>query len=184
MSAAIRPALQKQPVSFELNGRRQTVDVEPRRLLADVLRQQLDHTDVHIGCEAGACGSCTVLLNDQPVRACTVLAVQCDGQRLATVEGMTRDGLLDDLRAAFLRHSAIQCGFCTPGMLVAAYDLLHQRVALDRAGVANHMAGNLCRCTGYEPIVNAILEVARARGGAVGQSRKIACMETNLLTQR
>jgi aerobic-type carbon monoxide dehydrogenase small subunit (CoxS/CutS family) len=141
-------------------------EVESRKNLADFLRQDLDFTGTHVGCEHGVCGSCTVLYNGAPVRSCLMLAVQADQAEIVTVEGLADGGALNPLQQAFKKNHALQCGFCTPGFLITASALLRQKRPLDEAEVRKAVAGNLCRCTGYQNIVNAIVE---ASGGTVAQ---------------
>ncbi len=143
--------------SFSVNGRPVEVDVEPRRTLADALRDDLGLTGTHLGCEHGVCGACTVLLDNEPVRACLLLAVQADGCQVLTVEGLAApDGSLHPLQRAFTEHHGLQCGFCTPGMLLSALDLLRQNPAPTREHIREALSGNLCRCTGYQGIVDAV----------------------------
>ena len=147
-----------------VNGKAHEVGVEPRVTLADFLRDRLRLTGTHLGCEHGVCGACTVLLDGEAVRSCLLFAVQADGHRVTTVEGLADEkGEPSALQAAFLRHRALQCGFCTPGFLVSAQALLDSGRALSRENLPELLAGNLCRCTGYEPILAAILEVAERR---------------------
>jgi 2-furoyl-CoA dehydrogenase 2Fe-2S iron sulfur subunit len=144
-------------ISVTVNGRVVTERVEPRLLLTDFLRHRLGLTGTHVGCEHGICGSCTVRLDGVSVRACCLLAVQADGSAVETVESLAGDVLLSPLQAAFKRHHALQCGFCTPGILMAAGDLL-SRGTPSREEIVDMLSGHLCRCTGYAPIVEAILE--------------------------
>ncbi|MCB5183458.1 (2Fe-2S)-binding protein [Streptomyces sp. SMC 277] len=138
------------------------MEVEARRSLADVVRRDLGLTGTRVGCETGVCGSCTVLVDDEPVRACTVLAVQADGQRVETVESLAEDdGRLGPLQQAFQDHFALQCGFCTPGFLMLGTALLRREPAPGRERIRSCVAANLCRCTGYRPIVDAIEAVTR-----------------------
>ena len=149
------------PVDVTVNGRRYREDVEPRLLLSDFLRHRLGLTGTHVGCEHGVCGACTVRLDGHAVRSCLMLAAQVDGHELQTVEGLAADGELTPLQEAFREHHALQCGFCTPGILMAAADLL-DRGRPTREQVADLLSGHICRCTGYEPIVRAILAAADA----------------------
>jgi aerobic-type carbon monoxide dehydrogenase small subunit (CoxS/CutS family) len=147
-----------------VNGARHSLDVEPRVSLADYLRDRLRLTGTHLGCEHGVCGACTLLLDGEAVRSCLVLAVQADGHEVRTVEGMSRNGRPSPLQAAFAKHRAFQCGFCTPGFLATAQALLADpRHRLTRENLPQLLAGNICRCTGYQPILEAILEAAAAR---------------------
>jgi len=149
-------------IDLTVNGRRVREDVEPRLLLVDLLRHRLGLTGTHVGCEHGVCGACTVLLDGAAARACLVLAVQADGAEIRTVEGLAGDGPLTPLQQAFHRRGALQCGFCTPGILVAATELLEREPRPAREQVVDLLAGHLCRCTGYAPIVEAILEAGGA----------------------
>ncbi len=143
--------------SFSVNGRQREVDVEPRKTLADALREDLGMTGTHLGCEHGVCGACTVLLEGEPVRACLLFAVQADGCQVLTVEGLAApDGTLHPLQRAFADHHGLQCGFCTPGMLLSALDLLRRDPAPTRQRIREELSGNLCRCTGYLGIVDAV----------------------------
>ncbi len=149
-------------VELLVNGRSEALDAEPRRTLADALREELGLTGVHLGCEHGVCGACTVLLDGEPVRACLVYAVQADGAAVTTVEGLAApDGTLHPLQQAFCDHYAIQCGFCTPGMLISALHLLEREPQPSRARIREELAGNICRCTGYGAIVAAVEAAAR-----------------------
>jgi aerobic-type carbon monoxide dehydrogenase small subunit (CoxS/CutS family) len=151
------------PLQITVNGRRRREEVEPRLLLSDFLRHTLGLTGTHVGCEHGVCGACTVRLDGRAVRACLLLAVQADGASIETVEGLARDGGLSPLQAAFRECHALQCGFCTPGILMAASDLLEREGQPTREEIADMLSGHLCRCTGYEPIVAAIAKAAEAR---------------------
>ena len=153
------------PISVTVNGRLQQRVVPPRRHLVDFLRDDLGLTGSHLGCEHGVCGACTVRLDGEVVRGCLVLAVQADGGAVETVEGLTDGGTMRDLQDAFVARNALQCGFCTPGMLMAAAELLEQRPASTRDDVRQWISGNYCRCTGYHAIVDAICEVLQARKG-------------------
>ncbi len=152
-------------VEVEVNGRRYRESVSPRLLLTDFLRHTLGLTGTHVGCEHGVCGACTVIMDGVSVRGCLLLAVQADGTELRTVEGLAAAGDLNPLQLAFRQHHALQCGFCTPGILMAATDLLERHPAPAREQVVDMLSGHLCRCTGYEPIVQAILSAA-GEGGA------------------
>ena len=145
-------------VNFRLNGEPVEVDVEPRLHLADCLREVLRLTGTHLGCEHGACGACTVIVDGEAVRACLLLAVQAEGGDILTVEGLSTDDALTPLQAAFRKHHALQCGFCTPGMLMTAHALLTAEPDADAERIRSVLSGNLCRCTGYIPIVEAVLE--------------------------
>jgi aerobic carbon-monoxide dehydrogenase small subunit len=147
-------------LSLTVNGRKVTADVEPRLHLADFLRERLRLTATHLGCEHGVCGACTVLADGKPIRACIALAVAMEGAEIRTLEGLQGDPLMETLKAAFHEKHGLQCGFCTPGMLIAAWDLLRRQPTLDERAVRVAMSGNLCRCTGYQGIVRAILAAA------------------------
>ena len=148
-------------VEFTVNGTRQQVDVEPRRTLADALRDDLGLTGTHLGCEHGVCGACTVLVDGEPVRACLMLAVQAEATSITTVEGLAADdGTMHPLQEAFSAHHGLQCGFCTPGMLMSALDLLHREERPCRARIREELSGNICRCTGYAGIVDAVQAAA------------------------
>jgi aerobic-type carbon monoxide dehydrogenase small subunit (CoxS/CutS family) len=149
-------------VSFQLNGKPVEVEVEPRTHLADCLREALRLTGTHLGCEHGACGACTVIVDGAAVRSCLILAVQADGSSVITVEGLSSDDALTPLQSAFRKHHALQCGFCTPGMLTTAHALLTDEPDADAERIREVIAGNLCRCTGYLPIVEAVLEARAA----------------------
>jgi aerobic-type carbon monoxide dehydrogenase small subunit (CoxS/CutS family) len=147
-------------VEVSVNGRRYQEDVEPRLLLSDFLRHRLGLTGTHVGCEHGVCGACTVRLDGVAVRSCLLLAAQVDGAEIVTVEGLAREGELTSLQQAFRRHHALQCGFCTPGILIAAEDLLAREQHATREQITDMLSGQLCRCTGYTAIVDAIAEIA------------------------
>ena len=148
-------------VDVTVNGKRYREVAESRLLLSDFLRHTLGLTGTHVGCEHGVCGACTVLLDGVAVRSCLVLAVQADGADVQTVEGLAADGELNRLQQAFHECSALQCGFCTPGILMAATDLLSRGRQPDRAEIEDLLSGHICRCTGYTPIVDAIEKAAR-----------------------
>ena len=148
------------PVAVSVNGRHYREEVEPRLLLSDFLRHGLGLTGTHVGCEHGVCGACTVRLDGVAVRSCLLLAVQADGGEILTVEGLAGVGELTPLQEAFRRHHALQCGFCTPGILIAAEDLLARVERPTREEIVDMLSGQLCRCTGYTAIVDAIVEVA------------------------
>ena len=151
------------PISLEVNGERVESSVLPRLNLADFLREHLKLTGTHVGCEHGVCGACTVRVNGEIIRSCLMLAVQTHGASVQTIEGLSDSGEIDDLQAAFRDRNALQCGFCTPGMLVAAQDLLKQNTQLDRERIREHLSGNYCRCTGYQAIIDAVETAARIR---------------------
>lgn len=145
-------------VRLQVNGEPVEVDVEPRLTLADCLRDHLRLTGTHLGCEHGICGSCTVLVDGAAVRSCLMLAVQADGASVVTIEGLSVGDGLTPLQASFRKHHALQCGFCTPGMIVTAHALLSEEPDCDADRVREVLSGNLCRCTGYISIVEAVLE--------------------------
>lgn len=151
-------------ISLSVNGATYERSVEPRRLLSDFLRDDLRLTGTHVGCEHGVCGACTVLLDGDSVRSCLTFAVQCDGASIRTVEGLGEIGALDPLQESFRKHHALQCGFCTPGMLMTAVDLLAKYPLSTDDEIREGLSGNLCRCTGYVNIVSAVREAAAARG--------------------
>ncbi|KYK43011.1 (2Fe-2S)-binding protein [Bradyrhizobium liaoningense] len=155
-------------VRFVVNGRKVACEVAPRETLVDCLRDKLELTGTHAGCEMGACGACLVQVDGRTVHSCLMFVVQADGARIDTIEGLTESGAIADLQAEFHRRNALQCGFCTPGMLVNACELLSQVAQPSREQIRDALSGNYCRCTGYEAIVDAIDAVAKARsaGGA------------------
>ncbi len=155
------------PISLQVNGERIDAHVLPRINLADFLREQLQLTGTHVGCEHGVCGACTVRVNDEIVRACLMLAVQANGASVQTIEGLSDSGEITDLQEAFRTRNALQCGYCTPGMLMAAQDLLMQQTAPSREEIRGHLSGNYCRCTGYHAIIDAIEATADARRRSV-----------------
>lgn len=154
-------------IALTVNGRAAAETVEPRLTLSDFLRHRLGLTGTHVGCEHGVCGSCTVLLDGAAVRSCLLLAVQADGLDVRTVESLATPEALHPLQQAFHEHHALQCGFCTPGILMAAADFLGREPDPTREAIADMLSGHLCRCTGYAPIVDAIHDAAaRLRGGS------------------
>jgi aerobic carbon-monoxide dehydrogenase small subunit len=155
-------AQEAQIISVTVNGEAHTATVEPRLLLADLLREVLGLRGTHLGCEHGVCGACTILLDGEPVRSCLVLAVQADGREVTTVEGLADGDELAPLQRAFLEHGGVQCGFCTPGMLISATALLRANPDPSEEDVRIALSGNLCRCTGYGGIVRAVRDVAQA----------------------
>jgi aerobic-type carbon monoxide dehydrogenase small subunit (CoxS/CutS family) len=156
-----------QSVSITVNGTRAQYNVLPRTHLVDFLREDLGLKGSHLGCEHGVCGACTVRLDGQVVRGCLVLAVQTDGRRVETIEGLSDSGAIADLQQAFIRHNALQCGFCTSGMLMAATELLEHKPRASREEVREWMSGNYCRCTGYQAIVDAVCDVIATRNAGV-----------------
>src|SRR5581483_8042204 len=153
---------QRIPITLTVNGMQHEVAVEPRRLLVDVLRNDLGLTGTHIGCEQGVCGTCTVLVNGESVRSCLLFAVQADGADIMTVEGLSQGDTLHPLQEAFREAQGLQCGFCTPGMLLIAYELLSTNPAPSEAQIREAVSANLCRCTGYQGIIEAV-QLAAAR---------------------
>ncbi len=151
-----------QPLSLTVNGARRELEVEPRDLLVHVLREQLSLTGTTVGCDTSSCGACTVLLDGQSVKSCTVLGVQADGATITTIEGLATNGELHPVQQAFHDHHALQCGYCTPGMVMAAVSLIDNGEAGDREAIRAGLEGNLCRCTGYHNIVEAIADAAGA----------------------
>jgi carbon-monoxide dehydrogenase small subunit len=149
-------------IRLSVNGETHRLVVEPRRLLADVLREDLGLTGTSLGCEHGACGSCTVLVDGQSVRSCLMFAVQANGHEVMTVEGLTRDGELHPLQQAFWEKQGVQCGFCTPGFLMTAYELLQHNPNPSEEEIRYALSGNICRCTGYQHIIEAVQSAAQA----------------------
>jgi carbon-monoxide dehydrogenase small subunit len=148
----------KLPVNFELNGKPVEVSVEPRMTLGDCIRHELHQTGTHIGCEHGVCGACTVIVNDAAVRSCLMLAVQARGASVVSIEGLSSDDELTPLQQSFRKHHALQCGFCTPGIITTAHALLSHEPDADEKRIREVLSGNVCRCTGYVSIVKAILD--------------------------
>jgi aerobic-type carbon monoxide dehydrogenase small subunit (CoxS/CutS family) len=145
-------------VSFTLNGKPIEREVEPRLTLGDLLREKTEATGTHLGCEHGVCGSCTVIVDGLAIRSCLTLAVQVDGSIVTTVEGLAIDGELSALQASFKKHHALQCGFCTPGILTSMHALLLDNCEVEEDEIREVLSGNLCRCTGYIPIVEAVMD--------------------------
>ena len=152
----------KKKITLTVNGVEVTAEVEPRMHLVDFLREELHLKGPHLGCEQGACGACTVKVDGQIIRGCLYLAVQANGSVVETVEGLTKSGALADLQESFMRHNAMQCGFCSSGMLLAASELVEQQPKASREEVREWISGNYCRCTGYHAIVDAIVAVLDA----------------------
>ncbi|MCW2958285.1 MAG: (2Fe-2S)-binding protein [Solirubrobacterales bacterium] len=148
------------PVQVTINGQARKVDVEPRTLLVHLLRDQLGLTGTHVGCDTGNCGACTVHLDGESVKSCTILAVQADGGEVLTIEGLGQEGNLHPLQQAFQNQHGLQCGYCTPGMIMAAADLLQRNAHPTEEEIRHGLEGNLCRCTGYHNIVKAVQEAA------------------------
>lgn len=152
-------------ISVTVNGERYERSVEPRRLLVHFLREDLGLTGTHIGCETTVCGACTVMLEGRSVKSCTVLAVQADGKEITTIEGMASNGELHAVQEAFWNEHGLQCGFCTPGMIMSVDQLLNDNPSPTRDEIRHGIEGNLCRCTGYQHIVNAVEAAAKAKAG-------------------
>ncbi|MHB1044512.1 MAG: (2Fe-2S)-binding protein [Thermoanaerobaculia bacterium] len=163
----------KKTITLEVNGVAETAEVEVGQTLLRFLRDGLDLTGTKEGCNEGECGSCMVLLDGRPVNSCLVLAVEADGRSVATVEGPSKEGLLHPLQRAFLSQAAVQCGFCTPGMVVSAAALLRENLDPSEDDVKKALAGNLCRCTGYKQIVDAVREAASEIRTAAAEGKAV-----------
>jgi carbon-monoxide dehydrogenase small subunit len=150
-------------IETTINGKPMKRHVKARQHLADFLRQDLELTGTHLGCEHGVCGACTVLVDDRAVRSCLMLAAQIGGRRVDTIEGISETGKLADLQRAFIERNAAQCGFCSSGLLMTAYELVSLREVASRSGIREALSGNMCRCTGYHSIVDAVMAVIEAR---------------------
>ena len=155
----------KQRVKIKVNGREYEREVEVRKHLTDFLREDLELTGTHAGCEHGICGSCTVLLNGEPVRSCLMLAVQADGAEIMTIEGLAQNGKLHPLQEAFQEHHGLQCGFCTPGQLMTAYHFIQENPKPTEAETRLAMSGVLCRCTGYKQVIDSVMAAAAKMRG-------------------
>ena len=151
---------EKIDITLTVNGERYAIRIEPRRTLADALREDCGLTGTHLGCEHGVCGACTVIVDGAPARSCLMFAVQAQGKAVRTVEGLAQDGALHPLQRAFIAHHGLQCGFCTPGFLMLAASVLEQDPAIDEAALREILSSNLCRCTGYQNIVKAVCAAA------------------------
>jgi carbon-monoxide dehydrogenase small subunit len=151
----------KQTIQVTVNGRRYTEDIEPRQLLAHFLRENIGLTGTHIGCVVGECGACSILLDGKVAKSCLHLAVQADGREITTVEGLAKDGELNPVQEAFVKNYAFQCGYCTPGMVITSHALLRANSDPSEAEIRKALAGNLCMCTGYMQIVDAVKEAAK-----------------------
>ena len=162
--AALRSGLERVPITVTVNGKRHALEVEARTLLVEMLREQLDLSGTHIGCDTSYCGACTVLLNGSAVKSCTVFAVQADGAEITTVEGLAKDGELHPLQKAFADNHGLQCGYCTPGFLMAASELFAKHPYPSDEEILKGIAGNTCRCTGYQNIIKALKTVAGTLG--------------------
>ncbi len=154
----------KRPVTLAINGAKHALDVEPRASLAQVLRDDLNLTGTHVGCDTSQCGACTVLLDGRAVKSCSVLAVQAEGRRVTTIEGLASNGRFHPLQQAFWEKHGLQCGFCTPGVIMVAVDLLQRDPHPSEQAIRHGIDGNICRCTGYQNIVAAIQAAAAAAG--------------------
>jgi aerobic carbon-monoxide dehydrogenase small subunit len=164
----------KTDISATINDKKLQFAAEPRTSLADLLREELRLTATHLGCEQGVCGACTVLIDGQPARACITLAVAADGSEIRTLEGLVQDPLMAVLKDAFEDKHGLQCGFCTPGMLISAWDLIRRKTDLSDADIRIAMSGNLCRCTGYQGIVRSIASAATIWADASRPAREPA----------
>jgi carbon-monoxide dehydrogenase small subunit len=153
-------------ITLNVNGRDHAIQVEPRRTLADAIREDCGQTGTHVGCEHGICGACTVILDDDAVRSCLMFAVQAQGRRIRTVEGLADGGNLHPLQNAFITHHALQCGFCTPGFLMLAVNVLEKQPDITDDEIVDVLASNLCRCTGYQNIIKAVRAAAKEARGA------------------
>ena len=152
-------------VSMTVNGKSASADVESRTLLVQYLRESLGLTGTHVGCDTSQCGACVVHVDGRAVKSCTMLAAQAEGADVTTIEGLATNGQLHPMQEAFRNNHGLQCGFCTPGMVMAAIDIANRHGSLDEATVRHELEGNLCRCTGYHNIVKAVLEGAQSMGG-------------------
>jgi carbon-monoxide dehydrogenase small subunit len=152
----------RRKIKLTVNGREYEREVETRTTLVDFLRHEIDLTGTHVGCEHGVCGACTILVDGAAVRACLMLAVQAEGSEVVTIEGLSNDDALTPLQASFRRHHALQCGFCTPGMITTAHALLSEEPDADADRIREVLSGNLCRCTGYISIIDAVLDARAA----------------------
>ena len=160
---------EKLPISIEVNGTVYSLDVEPRLLLVHLLRDILELRGTNVGCDTTSCGACTVLLDDESVKSCTVFGVQAAGHRITTIEGLSGDEGLHPMQQAFREHHALQCGYCTPGMVMAAVSLVEEAEELTAESVRHGLEGNLCRCTGYQNIVSAVLACAKGKQRALAE---------------
>ena len=158
--------IEKAPITLNINGQDYTVSVEPRRTLVDVIRDDCGQTGTHIGCEHGICGACTIIVEGEVVRSCLMFAIQADGKRIRTVEGLADGDKLHPLQTAFMAHHALQCGFCTPGFLMLAANTLEQNPDIADEDLLDILSSNLCRCTGYQNIIKAVRAAAEEMRGA------------------
>jgi len=152
---------QKAAITLNINGRGYPIEVESRRTLADAIREDCGQTGTHIGCEHGICGACTVIVNGDPVRSCLMFAVQADGKKIRTVEGLAQDDKLHPMQQAFMDHHGLQCGFCTPGFLMLAVGVLEREPDISDENLIDVLSSNLCRCTGYQNIIKAVRAAAK-----------------------
>jgi carbon-monoxide dehydrogenase small subunit len=159
-------AIKNVPITLNVNGKAYSVTVEPRLLLVELLREQLDLTGTHVGCDTTYCGACTVLMNGKTVKSCTMFAVQADGADIMTVEGLAKNGELHPIQKAFGDCYGLQCGYCTPGLMISTYQLLSSNADPDEVQIRKAVAGNTCRCTGYQNIFKAIRAAAQNSKGA------------------
>ena len=151
----------KTAITLNINGRDYSIGVEPRRTLADAIREDCEQTGTHIGCEHGICGACTVIVNEEPVRSCLMFAVQADGKKIRTVEGLAQGDKLHPMQQAFMDHHGLQCGFCTPGFLMLAVGVLEREPDISDENLIDVLSSNLCRCTGYQNIIKAVRAAAK-----------------------
>jgi len=156
----IRSDYMKKTINFTLNGENRSLDVEPWDVLLDVLRDRLGIKSPKVGCDSGDCGTCTIMINNRTVRSCLILAIEVDGQELITLEGLMNNGLTP-LQKSFLDHNSFQCGFCTPGMIMSTTELLEKNPKPDKEEIKEALSGNLCRCTGYTPIIDAVIDFVK-----------------------
>jgi aerobic carbon-monoxide dehydrogenase small subunit len=158
----IEAAIAKVPITVNVNGKTHSIEVEPRLLLVEFLRENLDLTGTHVGCDTTYCGACTVLMNGASVKSCTMFAVQADGAEITTVEGLAKDGQLHPIQKAFGDCYGLQCGYCTPGLMLSTYQLLSRKLPPGDKDIRKAIAGNTCRCTGYQNIFKAIQTAAQS----------------------
>jgi carbon-monoxide dehydrogenase small subunit len=161
----------KQVIQLNVNGLSYEVMISPRDLLVDVLRKHLGFTGTKKGCGHGDCGTCTVLIDDKPILSCLTLAISCQGKKIVTIEGLETDGVLHPIQQSFVDHGAVQCGFCTPGMVLSSKALLDQNPKPTVDQIRRGLSGNLCRCTGYAKIIEAVESVSKEQGNAFGKER-------------
>ena len=155
----------KANITLVINGEKHSLEVEPRRTLADAIREDCGQTGTHIGCEHGVCGACTVLVDDVPARSCLMFAIQANGKRIRTVEGLAENGQMHPLQEAFMEHHGLQCGFCTPGFLMLATGVLEREPDISDEDLVDVLSSNLCRCTGYQNIIKAVRAAAKEMRG-------------------